>query len=95
MKTTFLIEGRKHELKQFIDNANWQNLWLIGKGTMTMNDDDKDKSIEITLTKGCPTWLEDLHKSDFDIFEQALKEESAKFGLKVKRLNQNTCNTLK
>lgn len=93
MKTTFLIEGSKHELKQFIDNANWQNLWLIGKGTMTMNDEGK--SLEITLTKGCPTWLEDLHKSDFDFFEQALKEEGEKFGLKVKRLNQNTCSTLK
>lgn len=94
MKTTFSIEGKKSELNQFIDNTNWKNLWLIGKGVMTMND-KKDNCLEITLNKGCPTWLEDLHKSDFDIFEQVLKEESAKFGLTVKRLNQNTCSTLK
>ena len=94
MKTTFSIKGKKSELNQFIDNTDWKNLWLIGKGVMTMND-EKDNCLEITLTKGCPTWLEDLHKSDFDVFEQILKEEGAKFGLTVKRLNQNTCNTLK
>lgn len=88
MKTTFSIEGKKSELNQFIDNTDWKNLWLIGKGVMTMND-EKDNCIEITLKKGCPTWLEDLHKSDFDAFEKILKEECAKFGLTVKRLNQN------